>query len=416
MTRPCDAHVKPRRARRSPLLALALAVSLAALAGCGGSGDGGDGATAAGGGKGDTFRIALIQSYSGNDWQNASANLIKALAATPPYSEKVDFQHHIAGTDPQKQSKLITDEVSAGADALVLYPISPTAINTAVKKACDQGVLVVSYDSWTEEPCSYNVHVDVEKLAAARAEWLAEHLKGKGEIAEIFGVSGTAFSTIHEKSVDETLAEYPEIKMVAREEGQWSQPGARDAISKIISAHPDLDGVIIQVGCWGATEQLLAEGHDPIPCAGNVSMGHLWQMLPKGTVDTAIGLPSLAGSETTFTGALAFLQAYNMLEGGEKAVEERCHETIIDPIVYTNEDLKLGDDPTRIGNVYPPDHKPKLSPGFLANFYSPLVGQGLEASVRGVSDQIQKPAEPEKTGGDDQIDGIAEEQESCLVP
>jgi ribose transport system substrate-binding protein len=403
-----DAHGSSRRRRRGPLAALALVFALAALAGCGGSGDNG--------GDDGKFRISLIQSYSGNDWQNASANLIKALAATPPYSEKVEFEHHIAGTDPQKQSKLITDEVGAGADALVLYPISPTAINTAVKKACDQGVLVVSYDSWTEEPCSYNIHVDVQQLAAARAEWLADHLKGEGDIAEIFGVAGTAFSTIHEEAVDETLQEYPGIEMVAREEGLWSQPGARDSISKIISAHPDLDGVIIQVGCWGATEKLLDEGHDPVPCAGNVSTGHLRMMLPKGIVDTAIGLPSLAGSETTFTGALAFLQAYNMLDGGDKAVEERCHETIIDPIVYTNEDLKVGDDPTRIGNVYPPDHKPTVEPGFLANFYSPLVGQGLLASLNGSSDQIEKPASPEQTGGDDEIDGTAEGGDSCLVP
>jgi ribose transport system substrate-binding protein len=409
MTQSRDAHAEPsRRMTGAPLAALALTALVAAFAGCGGgNGEGGDD------GK---FRIALIQSYSGNDWQNASANLIKAVAATPPYSERVEFEHHIAGTDPQKQSKLITDEVSAGADALVVYPISPTAINTAVRKACDQGVLVVNYDSWTEEPCSYNVHVNVQELAAARAEWLAEHLKGEGDIAEIFGVAGTAFSTIHEEAVDESLQEYPGIEIVAREEGLWSQPGARDAISKIISAHPDLDGVIIQVGCWGATEKLLSEGREPIPCAGNVSMGHLWQMLPKGTVETAIGLPSLAGSETTFTGALAFLQAYNMLEGGDKAVEERCHETIIDPIVYTNEDLEVGDDPTRIGNVYPPDHKPTVEPGFLANFYSPLVGQGLEASLRGVSDQIEKPAPPENAEGDDEIDGLAEGGESCLVP
>lgn len=401
------------RRRRSgvALVALALVAFLAAIAGCGD--DDSDSAGAAGDGN---FKIALIQSYSGNDWQNASANLIKAVADTPPYSDRVEFVHHIAGTDPQKQSKLITDEVGAGADALVLYPISPTAINTAVRKACDQGVLVVNYDSWTEEPCSYNVHVNVQELATARAEWLAEHLKGEGKIAEIFGVAGTAFSTIHEEAVDEALEAYPGIEMVAREEGLWSQPGARDAISKIISAHPDLDGVIIQVGCWGATEKLLDEGRDPLPCAGNVSTGHLRMMLPKGAVDTAIGQPGLAGSETTFTGALAFLQAYNMLAGGEKATEERCHETIIDPIDYSNEDLKLGEDPTRIGNVYGPDHKPTVEPGFLANFYSPLVGQGLNASLTGSSDQIEKPATPEPTGGDDDIDGIAEGSDSCLVP
>ncbi|MEA2443765.1 MAG: ribose transport system substrate-binding protein, partial [Thermoleophilales bacterium] len=279
------------------------------------------------------------------------------------------------------------------------------------------GVIVVNYDSWTQEPCSYNVHVNVQKLATARADWTAKELGGKGKIAEIIGVAGTAFDTIHQKAVDEALKKYPGIQLVAREEGQWAQPGAREAIAKIISAHPDLNGYIAQVGCWGATEKLLSLGKKMLPCAGDVSMGHLRMMLPKSSGEPgAIGLPSLAGSETTFTGGLAFLQAYNMLKGGDAAKKQRCHETIIDPIVYTNKDLKIGDDPTRIGNVYATDYVPSVPPGFFANFYSPLVGQGLNGSLSGNSDQLAAPKPPEKTGGDDKVDGIAEKQAACLVP
>ncbi len=393
-------------------VALVTAALALAAAGCGSSDD-----STESDGNGKKFKIALIQSYSGNDWQNASANLIKALVATSPYKEKVEFTHQIAGTDPQKQSKLITDEVSAGVDALILYPISPTAINSAVKKACDQGVIVINYDSWTEEPCSYNVHVDVQKMAAARTDWLAKYLDESGKVAEIIGVAGTAFDTIHQEAVDEALKQYPGIKLVAREEGMWSQPGARDAITKIISAHPDLDGYIAQVGCWGATGKLLKLGKKMLPCAGDVATGHLRMMLPKGSgVDGAIGLPSIAVSETTFTGGLAFVQAYNMLAGGDAARKQRCHETIIDPIIYANEDLKVGDDPKRIGNVYPSDHVPAVPPGFFANFYSPLLGQGLNASLSGKSDQISTPTSPVAVSGDNTIDGVATPGESCLVP
>lgn len=402
----------PIRRLLRPLVAGALLAALTLLvAACGSSDDDSDG------GKGGKLKIGLIQSYSGNDWQNSAANLVKAVAATPPYSEKVELSHQIAGTDPQKQSKLITDEVSAGADALVIYPVSPTAINTAVKKACDQGVIVVSYDSWTTEPCSYNVISSGRDLAKARVTWLAEHLNGKGKIAEIIGVAGTAFDTIHQEEVDRLLKDYPGIEMVAREEGFWSQPGARDAISKIIAAHPDLDGYIAQVGCWGATEKLIDEGHDPLPCAGADSMGHLRMMLPKGEDPAAIGLPSVAATINTYIGALAFMQAVELVEGGEKAAEERCHETLNDPKVWTNDDIHLGNDPTKEGNVYPSDGSPKVPPGFIADFYSPLVGQGLQAALTGRSDQITEPAEPVEARGDDTIDGLAESDERhCMLP
>ncbi len=403
-------RVHLRMLRRGAMIALAAGALIGA------SGCGQQGGEASAGGKDGKVKIALIQSYSGNDWQNASANLIKAVANTAPYKDNVEFTHHIAGTDPQKQTQLIGSEISAGVDAVVLYPISPTALNPIVKKACAQGVIVVSYDSWTEEPCSYNVHVDVQKLATARAEWLVEHLGDKGKIAEILGVAGTAFDTIHQKAVDEVLKDHPGIELVGREEGLWAQPAARDAITKLISAHPDLDGFIAQVGCWGAVDKLLDMKKEALPCAGNVSEGHLRMMLPKGKEPTAIGLPSFAGSETTFTGALAFQQAYNLAKGGEAAKKERCHETIIDPITYDTKQIHLGDDPTKLGNVYASDHEPKVHPGFLANFYSPLVGQGLKASLLGESDQITKPKSPEPTGGDDKVDGIAEQENACMVP
>lgn len=404
-----SATAAKRLTHRFVLLTALLVACAATLAACGSSGGSSE---TSGGGK---FKIALIQSYSGNEWQNASTNLIKALTKTAPWSEKVDFDHQIAGTDPQKQSKIITDEVSAGADALIVYPISPTAINTAIRKACDQGVIVVNYDSWTEEPCSYNVHADIQKMAAERAEFVAEALDGKGKVAEISGVAGTTFNTVHEEAVDEVFQKYPGIELVAREDGEWAQSGAREAIAKLISAHPDIEGYVAQIGCWGGTQKLQDLGHEPLPCGGDMATGHLRMMLPKGEIPQAIGLQSQGSSESTFTGALAFLQAYNMLEGGEEAAEKRCHETIISPSEVTNETVSLGEDQKKAGNVYGPDHKPEVNPEFLADFYSPLVGQGLEASLKGVSDQISKPTEPEEVSGDDKIDGVAKGG-SCLVP
>src|SRR4051794_3167391 len=110
-----------RRSALRPVLALIAlaALTAVAVAACGSSSNGG-GDSGGGGGDGEGhYKIALIQSYTGNDWQSSAANLIEATAATSPYAESVELDHQIAGTDPQKQSKLIEEEVSSGADALV---------------------------------------------------------------------------------------------------------------------------------------------------------------------------------------------------------------------------------------------------------------------------------------------------------
>src|SRR6478609_1847773 len=94
----------------------------------------------------DKYKVYLSMSYVGNDWQTEAANMVKAMAATPALKDKVDLEVQVAGTDAQKQIQQINSMVQAGAKAIVVYPISPTALNRAIKNACSKGVVVVAYD------------------------------------------------------------------------------------------------------------------------------------------------------------------------------------------------------------------------------------------------------------------------------
>ena len=49
------------------------------------------------------YKIFLSLSYSGNAWQSEAANIVKALAQTPPYDKEVELKEVISGTDPQAQ-------------------------------------------------------------------------------------------------------------------------------------------------------------------------------------------------------------------------------------------------------------------------------------------------------------------------
>lgn len=49
------------------------------------------------------FKIYLSLSYSGNSWQSEAANIVKALAATPPYDQTVELTEVISGTEVQAQ-------------------------------------------------------------------------------------------------------------------------------------------------------------------------------------------------------------------------------------------------------------------------------------------------------------------------
>jgi ribose transport system substrate-binding protein len=115
----------------------------------------------------DKFKIFLSMSYIGNDWQAEAANMVKAMASHSSMRDKVDLEVQVAGPNAQRQIQQINAMVQAGAQAIVTFPISPTALNAAVKNACDKGVLVFAYDAEITEPCAYNISSTRRKRAAS---------------------------------------------------------------------------------------------------------------------------------------------------------------------------------------------------------------------------------------------------------
>src|SRR6478736_2238373 len=85
------------------------------------------------------YKVYLDMSYSGNIWQAAAANGIKALASTPPYDKLIDFKTVISGTDVQKQISDLQSMIAAGANAIILYPLSPAALNRVIQQASKKG-------------------------------------------------------------------------------------------------------------------------------------------------------------------------------------------------------------------------------------------------------------------------------------
>ena len=114
----------------------------------------------------DKHKIFLSMSYIGNDWQAEAANMVKAMAASADMQDKIALEVQVAGPDAQRQIQQINSMVQAGAEAIVVYPISPTALNQVVRAACRKGVMIIAYDAQITEPCAYNVSIDQEEAGA----------------------------------------------------------------------------------------------------------------------------------------------------------------------------------------------------------------------------------------------------------
>ena len=340
------------------------------------------------------FKIFLSMSYIGNDWQAEAANMVKAMASHKSMVDKVDLQVQVAGPNAQRQIQQINAMVQQGAQAIVVFPISPTALNAAVKSACDKGVMVIAYDGSISEPCAYNVAIDQEEAGRVTAEWLVGKLGGKGNVVVLNGVPGTSVDTLRTKAAKEVFAKHPGIKIVAEANGMWSQAVARTELSKITATRSwdQIDGLWLQVGCYTANTMQIEAGAKPSalkPCAGEGSNGGRIQMLPAGTaVEGAngtyapMGAPRISYASPPYSGAYALKLAVQKLEG--KTISKQI--TLPLPIV-TNETIKLCKEGTwaemKAGcNAFSPALV--SNPGWFASIFSADAPEiGLAAALVG---------------------------------
>jgi ribose transport system substrate-binding protein len=358
----------------------------------------GVGWTAPGHADAKKFKIYLSMSYIGNDWQAEAENEIKAVAASKSMRDKVDLEVQVAGPDAQKQIQQINAMVQAGAQAILVYPISPTALNGAVKNACNRGIVVAAYDSIISEPCAYNFHIDQEEWGQHEAEWLAKELHGKGDIVIIDGVAGTSVDTLRRKGEMEVLAKFPDMHVIAEANGMWSQAVARTELSKILATHPwdKIDGLLMQAGCYTAVSMMKEAGipNDKLrPCGGEASNGGRLQMLPADTkVDGAngtyapLGARRLSSGSQNFSGALALKAIVAKLEG-----KDIPKLTIIPQLLVSNDNIKLCETGSwqemQAGcNVF----KPTLisNPGWFASIFSPDIPEvGVQGALNGTPEE-----------------------------
>ncbi len=342
----------------------------------------------------EKYKIFLSMSYIGNDWQAEAANMVKAMAAHSSMADKVDLQVQVSGPNAQRQIQQINAMVQQGADAIVVFPISPTALNQVVKNACDKGVKVFAYDAEITEPCAYNIHIDQTEAGRVTAEWLVDKMDGKGNVIVMTGVPGTSVDTQRTAAAREVFAKYPDIKVVGEAVGMWSQAVARTELSKILATQnwDDIDGLWMQVGCYTANAMQLEAGKTAdqlLPCAGEGANGGRVQMLPVGTeVEGAsgpyapLGAPRISYASPPYSGGLALKLAVEALEG--KDVPKL---TILPLPLVTSETIKLctegtWDEMKNGCNAFSPSLVP--NPGWFASIFSDQTPEiGFNAALVG---------------------------------
>jgi ribose transport system substrate-binding protein len=262
-------------------------------------------------------KIALSNNYAGNSWRQAmlrswdkvASQAIKdgIVAAADPFTT--------AENQATEQAAQIQNLILQGYDAIVLNAASPTALNGAVKEACDAGVTVVSFDGVVTEPCAWRIAVDFKQMGKDEVIYLAEKMPQGGNLLEIRGLAGVFVDDEISSGIHEGVKENPQFKILGSVHGDWAQDVAQKAVAGILPSLPQIDAVVTQGGDgYGAAQAFKAAGRPtPLIIMGNRQDELTWWKEQKD----ANGYETMSVSIAPGVSTLAFWVAQQILDGQE---------------------------------------------------------------------------------------------------
>ncbi|MFZ4506402.1 MAG: ABC transporter substrate-binding protein [Fimbriimonas sp.] len=226
-------------------MAAAVTIGAVVLAGCGAPA--GDAKVAEGGGAATAkpakkLKIGVSVPAADHGWTAGVIYWAKNAMALHPEVEWV-FKD---AKDPAAQINDVETMVTGGIDALVILATESAPLTPAAKKAHDAGVYIVNVDRGFLEPVA-DVFLEGDNVAFGRksAEFVVEKMGKKGNLIVLTGIPCTV-DTDRVTAANAVFKQYPGIKVLDQQPGNWNQQKAFDVTQTLLLKHPKIDAVWAQ--------------------------------------------------------------------------------------------------------------------------------------------------------------------------
>jgi ribose transport system substrate-binding protein len=225
------------------------------------------------------YSLALSNSYIGNVWRTQMINMANVFVTRPDVAPLVkDWQVASSGEDVAAQISQTENMISAGAQAIIINAISPTALSPTVQRARQEGIVIVAFDNIVEADDIVFVNEDQVQMGKGWAEFLVQEAGESGKILMVNGVAGTSVDADRQKGAKDVFAQYPNIELV-EVIGKWDPGVAQTVTANALAANDDITGVWCQGGTDGVVRAFLAANRPLVPVAGEAENGFRKQML-----------------------------------------------------------------------------------------------------------------------------------------
>src|SRR3954453_22076651 len=216
----------------------------------------------------------------------------------------IELVWNSANNDVSTQASQVDSLINQGVDAIIVVPVQAESLGPQVASAKAKNIPLLAVNAALESPdLAGNVQPDDVAAGAQEMQMMADRLGGKGKIVILQGPLGGSGEINRGKGIDQVLAKYPDIKVLAKDTANWKRDEAVNKMKNWISSFgPQINGVVAQNDDMGlgALQALKEAGRTDVPIVGidgiedglnAVKSGEfIGTSLQNGTVELSAGL------------------------------------------------------------------------------------------------------------------------------
>jgi inositol transport system substrate-binding protein len=153
-----------------------------------------------------------------------------------------------AHSDQQRQNAEINSMMASDhLDAIVILPVDATATEAMTKAVRAAGVPLVYVNRAPKETLADGMsYVGSQDMLAGRmqADYVAQQLGGKGDVALMVGQLSTSAAVLRTKGFKEVLEHYPGMHLVIEQVGDWSREKGMTMTSDWLAQGKHIDAIV----------------------------------------------------------------------------------------------------------------------------------------------------------------------------
>jgi len=216
----------------------------------------------------------------------------------------IELVWNSANNDVSTQASQVDSLINQGVAAIIVVPVQADSLAPQVASAKAKNIPLLAVNAALDTPdLAGNVQPDDVAAGEQEMQMMADKLGGRGNIVVLQGPLGGSGEINRGKGIDNVLAKYPDIKVLAKDTANWKRDEAVNKMKNWISSFgPQINGVVAQNDDMGlgALQALKEANRTDVPIVGidgiedglnAVKSGEfIGTSLQNGTVELSAGL------------------------------------------------------------------------------------------------------------------------------